>query len=126
MNKKQITLSLLVSGNPTDAMKAAAENNLFYADATPLFNGQFALGGTDNVDDKPVAVVYPTLDEAQEELDDMADEYRSQIDAGERDEDDVPDGMLVQISVNDDGLLNITEVEGDLMSTQTMLDAIGE
>jgi hypothetical protein len=130
MNKQQTTLDLLVSANPTDAMMMAAEHNRFYADATQLLCGDYAISGTDNDAGQPVAVVYATQAEAEAEIADMQAEYQRQIDAGERDADDEWDAIVVSVTVEEDGRLTLSELDSsdDLLHsrTQTMDDLIGQ
>lgn len=71
-------------------MTQAINAKTFYVVATPLVSG-YSIGSMDS----NLPAVYATLDEAIAENKDMTDSYASDIERGDRDEDDYWDGEVV-------------------------------
>lgn len=93
MNK--IMSALVEISNDGEQWKRACEKGVFYVIATPVFSGSYSVGCMESpAGDVPSLCA--TLAEAEEENNDMIEEYKSQIDAGERDEDDEWDGEVME------------------------------
>ncbi len=67
---------------------------IFWIEATPVINGGYCCGSSEDDDGNPAPAVDDTKAEAEADRKYMEDEWKRQIEAGERDADDEWDGEI--------------------------------
>lgn len=89
-------MAALVEMSGNDAQwQRACESGVFYVIAIPVMCGDYSVGCMETpVGDVPALMA--TKAEAEAENNDMIKEYRDQVEAGERDEDDEWDGEVME------------------------------
>ena len=98
MSKMNPTLQAILDFHgDSEEWKAACESGKFYTVATPLFGGGYAIGSTGEDNKEPLPDLYPTLEAANEENQEMIDIYLDDIKNGEREEGDEWDGEVLEV-----------------------------
>ena len=119
---QELTTKLLEL-DPSDAMKAALDANIFYVEVIECIGG-YSTGSV--CEDVPVPSLKPSLAEAQAEVDEMVSEYQYQIEQGERDADDEYEGFVMKARINPNNPDYLDLIDGEhVIHTESLKSLTG-
>jgi len=90
-------MSFIEADSITDIIK--------YTDLIPLLSGGYSVGIEGDSKENLKPALYDTKEEAQKEIDDCCTEYIAQIKAGDRENDDIYEGILSKVFWNGEDLI---------------------
>lgn len=83
---------------------------VFYAEVVVCEFGQYSTGDMGD-GQLPVPILFDTIDQAQDSINDMVKSYQQDIDEGHRDNDDEYEGVVMAVKWSTDDTLTFFEVD---------------